>query len=179
VKKIIIFFVVVGISLLSYNYFSIFRMSQTPGNQQSLYFEKLAFKYYGDRTYGRYLQQLNQNANLETLVSEQQLIVPEKWAMIRFYSENRVSLPSNTNVIDFPSDSVFRSSMFHPAIGIVVIVALIIGFLMGRNTQGVFFKKRKSDSRISSRNSEFITDVKEISSYKTRDEFIIAYNKER
>ncbi len=143
--------------------------------QRKAFFEQLSVKYYGTPNYYRQLDAVNRKLNFNQLHKHTDIIVPTLNAIQKSYYKNSRQTQRNMKKDDDHQSTIWRTSPFysslaHTYIGIIFVVALALGFLLGR------IKIRKNDDSnnvLSYFNKKKDNDDVEI--IRNRDEFLIHY----
>ena len=143
--------------------------------QRKAFFEQLSVKYYGSPKYYRQLDAVNQKLKFSQLQKHTDIIVPTLNAIQKSYYRNLPQTQRNTKEDTRKQGTIyyispFYSSLAHTYIGIIFIIALALGFLLGR------LKIRKGNNRnniLSFLNKK--TEDDDIEVVSNRDEFLINY----
>ena len=144
-KFLVILLIIISFSAIitNDNLNSFFSKKKSDLIQRDKYFHKLSFKYYGTPKYNKELALINQavilNSDLD--LNENNLIIPSFDALIHLYETYDMSLANNI-VQKVPNNKLsaknsikiklFESSMAPPFVGIVIILAVVLGYILGR-----------------------------------------------
>ena len=181
-KKIFIVLLVIGLLgalITNDNLIHFFQKIKTKQLQKNEYFKKLSLKYYGSPNYGKELALINQTLKLNTISSEEEMIIPSLDALIQFYETYDISLTtqevlSNQNAELSPQNLIqrklFKSSIVPPFVGVIIILAITIGYILGR-------KRSKRELKLNFHNMNKPSGEMEndLATIQNKDEILIDY----
>ena len=164
--------------ILNNNFLDLFNKINNPQSQSKEYFKKLSLRYYGTDKYGKELAIVNQKVCLKSIKDD--IIIPSVDALLNIYETYDMAVGNNITKELFPENDsaqnqitikLLESSILPPFIGLIIIMAMVAGYFIGRKrskndlTKLIFNQKKNSG----------LDDEKNLINVQNKDEFLINF----